>query len=59
MQEKLLAHGPNFVIVPKEPPTTEYIAAIEKACLRLPSGKAEELKGRSQGDHEERNQEQA
>ena len=44
-QEKLLAHGPNFVIVPKEPPTTEYIVAIEKACLRLPSGKVEELRG--------------
>ena len=44
-QEKLLAHSPNFVIVPKEPPTTEYIVAIEKACLRLPSGKAEELRG--------------
>ena len=44
-QEKLLAHGPNFVIVPKKPPTTEYIVAIEKACLRLPSGKAEELRG--------------
>ena len=44
-QEKLLAHGPNFVIVPKEPPTTEYIVAIEKACLRLPSRKAEELRG--------------
>ena len=29
-QEKLLSHGPNFVIVPKEPPTSEYIAAIEK-----------------------------
>ena len=34
----------NFVIVPKEPPTTEYIAAIEKACLMLPTGKAEELR---------------
>ena len=45
VQKKLLAHGPNFVIVPKEPPTTEYIAAIEKACLRLPSGKVEELRG--------------
>ena len=41
-----MAHGPNFVIVPKEPPITEYIAAIEKACLRLPSRKAEELRGR-------------
>ena len=44
-QEELLAHGPNFVVFPKEPPTTEYIAAIEKACLRLPSRKAEELRG--------------
>ena len=45
VQEKLLANGPNFVIVPKELPTTEYIVAIEKACLSLPSGKAEELRG--------------
>ena len=45
VQETLLAHGPNFVIAPKEPPTTEYIVAIEKACLRLPSGKVEELRG--------------
>ena len=44
-QEKLLLHGPNFVIVPKEPPTPEYIVAIEKACLKLPTGKAEELRG--------------
>ena len=44
-QEKLLSHGPNFVIVPKEPPTTEYIVAIEKACLKLPTGKVEELRG--------------
>ena len=45
VQEKLLLHGPNFVIVPKEPPTPEYIVAIEKACLKLPTGKAEELRG--------------
>ena len=45
VQEKLLAHGPNFVIVPKEPSTTEYIAATEKACLRLPCRKVEELRG--------------
>ena len=48
VQEKLLTHGPNFVIVPKELPTTEYIVAIEKACLRLPSGKVEELRGEVQ-----------
>ena len=45
VQEKLLSHGPNFVIVSKEPPTPEDIAAIEKACLKLPTGKAEELRG--------------
>ena len=44
-QEKLLLHGPNFVIVPKEPPTSEYIVAIEKATLKLPPGKLEELRG--------------
>ena len=44
-QEKLSSYGPNFVIVPKEPPTPEYIVAIEKSCLKLPTGKAEELRG--------------
>ena len=44
-QEKLLVHGPNYVVVPKEPPTCEYIKAIEKACLKLTTGKAEELRG--------------
>ena len=38
-------HGPYYVIVPKEPPTCEYIAAIEKACLKLTTGKVEELRG--------------
>ena len=45
VQEKLLLHGPNFVIVTKEPPTQEYIVVIEKACLMLPTGKVEELRG--------------
>ena len=45
VQEKLLSHGPNFVIVPKEPPTPEYIATIEKACQKLPTAKVEELRG--------------
>ena len=44
-QQSLLSHGPNFVIVPREPPTCEYIAATEKACLQLAQGKAEELRG--------------
>ena len=37
--------GPNFTIVPKEPPVIEYVAAIEKACQQLKQGEAEELQG--------------
>ena len=44
-QECLLGHGPNFVLVPKELPACEYIAAMEKACQNLLQGKAEELRG--------------
>ena len=44
-QEKVLARGPNFAIVPKEPPVIEYVAAIEKACQQLKQGEAEELRG--------------
>ena len=29
-QECLLAHGPTFVLVPRDPPTCEYIAAMKK-----------------------------
>ena len=39
-----MAHGPNFVLVPREPPTCEYIAATEKAYQHLMQGKAEELR---------------
>ena len=45
-QEKVLARGPNFTIVPKEPPVIEYVAAIEKACQQLKQGEAEELRGK-------------
>ena len=41
-QEKLLAHGPNYAIVPKDPPVTQYVAAVEHACTKLEEGKAEE-----------------
>ena len=41
-QVRLLSHGPNYAVVPKKPPTMEYIAAIEKACTSLQPGKAEE-----------------
>ena len=44
-QECLLAHGPNFVLVPNNPPTCDYIAATEKACQHLDQGKVEELRG--------------
>ena len=45
VQQQLLGHGPNFVIVPREPPTCEYIVATEKVCQQLTQGKAEELRG--------------
>ena len=44
-QECLLAHGSNFVLVPKDQPTCEYIAAKEKACQHLMQSKVEELRG--------------
>ena len=44
-QEKVLARGPNFAIVPKVPPVIEYVAAIEKACEQLKQGEVEELRG--------------
>ena len=44
-QECLLGHGPNFVLVPKDPPICKYIATMEKACQSLLQGKAEELGG--------------
>ena len=43
-EEKLLAHGPNFAIVPKNPPIIQYVAAIEQVCTKLEEGKAEELR---------------
>ena len=44
-RECLLAHMPNFVIVPKESPICEYIAATEKTGQQLMQGKVEELRG--------------
>ena len=43
-QEKLLAHGPNIAVVPKEPPIAQYVAAVEHACTKLEEGKAEEFR---------------
>ena len=44
-QQRLLSHGPNFVITPRDTPTLEYIVATEKVCNQLTQGKAEELRG--------------
>ena len=43
-QTSLLAHGPNFAIIPRHPPKEEYVASIEYACQKLNEGKAEELR---------------
>ena len=43
-QEKLLAHGPNFAVVPKDPPITQYVAGVENACTKLEEGKVEEFR---------------
>ena len=43
-QEKLLAHGPNYAIVPKDPPVAQYVAAVEHACSKLEEGKVEEFR---------------
>ena len=43
-QERLLAHGPKFVITPKETPVTEYVAATEQACTKIEQGKQEEFR---------------
>ena len=43
-QEKLLAHGPKFVITPREALLNEYIAAVEQACTKMEQGKQEEFR---------------
>ena len=43
-EERLLAHGPNYAIVPKDPPIIQYVAAIEHACTKLEEGKVEEFR---------------
>ena len=40
-----MAHRPNYAIVPRCPPTGEYIIAIENVCNQLQQGKVEELRG--------------
>ena len=43
-QTCLLAHGPNYAVIPKIPPKEEYIAAIEHVCQKLKEGEADELR---------------
>ena len=43
-QERLLAHGPKFVITPRETPVKEYIVATEQACMKMEQGKQEEFR---------------
>ena len=43
-QERLLAWGPKFSIRPRQPPVSEYVAAVEQACSRLNKGGADEIR---------------
>ena len=42
---KVLSRGPNFAILPRNPPVGGYIASIENACMKLKQGKVDELRG--------------
>ena len=44
LQVKLLAHGPNYVVAPRNPPIGEYITAVEKTCQNLTQGEADEMR---------------
>ena len=39
-----MAHGPNFAVVPKNPPIIQYVTAVEQSCTKLEEGKAEEFR---------------
>ena len=43
-QEKLLAHGPNYVVTPRSPPIGEYFAAVGQTCQNLTQGEADEMR---------------
>ena len=43
-QTRLLAHGPNFAIIPRNLPKEEYVTSIEYMCQKLKEGEAEELR---------------
>ena len=39
-----MAHGPNYAIVPQNPPIIQYVAAVEHVCTKLEEGKVEEFR---------------
>ena len=43
-QERLLARGPKFSIRPRQPPISEYVAAVEQVCSRLNKGEADDIR---------------
>ena len=43
-EERLLANGPNYSIVPKDPPIIQYVTAKEHACTKLEEGNAEDFR---------------
>ena len=43
-QVKLLANGPNYAVAPRNPPSAEYITAVEKTCQNLTQGEADEMR---------------
>ena len=49
VQEKLLAHGPNYAVVPKHPPIIEVITSVEKTCQKMVKGEAGRIVGGGQG----------
>ena len=42
--DRLLAHGPNYAIVLKDPPIVQCVAAIEHACTKWEEGKVDEFR---------------
>ena len=43
-QRSVLAKGPSYAVTPRQPPSLEYITAIEAACTKLSQQDAEELR---------------
>ena len=49
--KKVLSHGPNYAVVPKSPPITEYIATIEKSMYSSTTRKGRRTKRGGEGHH--------